>query len=70
MLNYFDHIAIKGMTQVGYSGINVTGGGGGGPTYFFGSKIFNSCIFWVEDLTMYFLGSEKSACIFYVFFWV
>ena len=21
-------------------------GGGGGPTYFFGSKIFNSCIFW------------------------
>ena len=46
---------------------NVTGGGGGGggPTYFFGSKIFNSCIFLgVEDLTVYFFGSEKSACIF------
>ena len=32
-------------SQVGYSGINVTGGGGGGGVYFFGSKIFNSCIF-------------------------
>ena len=35
------------MSQGGYSGINVMGGGGGGgtPTYFFGSKMFNSCIF-------------------------
>ena len=51
---------------MGYSGINVTRGRGGGGVrrIFFGSKIFNSCIFWVEDLTVYFFGSEKSARIF------
>ena len=36
--------------QGGYSGINVTGG----------SNVF----FWVEDLTVYFFGPEKSARIF------
>ena len=48
---------------VGYSGINVTGGGGGGPTYFLGLKFSTPVFFWVEDLTVYFFGSEKSARI-------
>ena len=37
----------------------MTGGGGGSDVFF-----------WVEDLTVYFFGSEKSARIFYVFLWV
>ena len=44
--------------QGGYSGINVTGGG---LTYFFGSKIFNSCIFLGWRFNRVFFGSEKSA---------
>ena len=32
------------------------GGGGGGPTFFGGLKFSTSVFFWVEDLTMYFLG--------------
>ena len=45
--------------QGGYSGEKRDGGGGEGwgPTYFFGSKIFNSCIF---------LGLKNLR----VFFWV
>ena len=39
---------------MGYSGVNVMGGGGGGSNVFF----------WVEDLTVYFFGSEKSVRIF------
>ena len=55
------------------------GGGGGGPTYFFGSKIFNSCIFlgwrfnrvffWVWQICtyffMYFFGSKMSSLVFF-----
>ena len=48
------------MQPGGYSGINVTGG----PTYFFGPKISTPVFFWVEDLTVYFFGSKKSARIF------
>ena len=40
---------------MGYSGINVTGGGGGGSDVFFGFKILTSYIFG---------GSEKSVHIF------
>ena len=44
------------------------GGVGGGPTYFFGSKILKTPVFfWVEDLTVYFFGSEKSARFFFGF---
>ena len=42
---------------MGYSSINVTGGGRGGSTYFLGSKILTSCIF---------LGLKNLR----VFFWV
>ena len=38
----------------------------GGPTYFFGSKFSTPVFIWVEDLTVYFFGSEKSARIFLV----
>ena len=41
----------------GILGYKCDGGGGGGPTYFFGSKIFNFCIF---------LGLKNLR----VFFWV
>ena len=52
-------------SQVGYSGINVTGGGGGGGgCIFLGLKFSTPVFFWVEDLTVYFFGSEKSARIF------
>ena len=51
--------------QVEYSGINVTGGGGG-PTYFLGLKFSTAAFFWVEDLTVYFLGLKNLR----VFFWV
>ena len=44
--------------QGGYSGINVTGG------IVFGLKFSTPVFFWVEDLTMYFFGSKKSARIF------
>ena len=37
---------------------------GGSEVFFWGSKISNPVFFWVEDLTVYFFGSEKSACIF------
>ena len=54
-------------SQGGYSGINVTGGGGGGiRRIFLGQKFSTPVFFWVEDLTVYFFGSEKSACIFWV----
>ena len=36
------------------------GGGGGGSDVFFSTPVF----FWVEDLTVYFFASEKSARIF------
>ena len=55
------------MPQGGYSGINVTGGGGGGKgvrRIFLGLKFSTPVFFWVEDLTMYFFGSAKSARIF------
>ena len=42
-------------SQGGYSGINVTGGGGG-TMYFFGSKIFNFCIFLGRTFNHVFLG--------------
>ena len=31
---------------------------------FLGLKFSTAVFFWVEDLTVYFFGSEKSACIF------
>ena len=48
--------------QVGYSGINVTGGGGGGGfrRIFLGLKFSTPVFFWVEDLTVYSFGLEKS----------
>ena len=54
------------MSQGGYSGINVMGGGGGGGLrrIFLGLKCSTPVFFWVEDLTVYFVGSEKSAGIF------
>ena len=48
-------------SQVGYSGINVTGGS---DVFFLGLKFSTPAFFWVEDLTVYFFGSEKSARIF------
>ena len=53
-------------SQGGYSGMNVTGGGGGGGIrrIFLGLKFSTPVFFWVEDLTMYFFGSEKSARIY------
>ena len=54
-----------GERQGGYSGINVTGWGGGGVRHIFlGLKFSTPVFFWVQDLTVYFLGSEKSARIF------
>ena len=50
-------------SQVGYSGINMTGGGGV-RRIFLGLKFSTPVFFGVEDLTMYFFGSEKSARIF------
>ena len=46
---------------MGYSGINVTGGV---RRIFLGLKFSTPVFFWVEDLTVYFLGSEKSVRIF------
>ena len=42
------------------------GGGGGGEVrrIFLGLKFSTPVFFWVEDLTVYFFGSEKSARIF------
>ena len=51
-----------------YSGINVTGGGGGGVRRsFLGLKFPTPVFFWVEDLTMYFFLGQKTLR---VFFWV
>ena len=38
--------------------------GGGGRRIFLGLKFSTPVFFWVEDLTVYFFGSEKSARIF------
>ena len=55
--------------QVGYSGINVMGGGGGGVRrIFLGLKFSTLVFFWVEDLTVYLFESEKSARIFLCIF--
>ena len=51
-------------SQVGYSGINVTGGGGV-RRIFLGLKFSTPVIFWVDNLTVYFFGSEKSVRIFW-----
>ena len=51
-------------SQGGYSGINMTGGGGGVRCIFLGLKFSTSVFFWVEHLTMYFWGSKKSAHFF------
>ena len=51
------------VAQVGYSGINVTGGGGV-QRIFLGLKFSTPLFLGVEDLTVYFGGSEKSARIF------
>ena len=40
------------------------GGGGGVRRIFLGLKFSTPEFFWVEDLTVYFFGSEKSARIF------
>ena len=51
----------------GYSGINVTGGRGGGVRrIFLGLKFSTPVFFCVEDLTVYFLGLKNLR----VFFWV
>ena len=39
------------------------GGGGGVQHIFLGLKFSTPVFFWVEDLTIYFFGSEKSARI-------
>ena len=55
---YQDSVYIQ--SQVGYSGINVTGV----RRIFLGLKFSTPVFFWVEDITVYFFGSEKSARIF------
>ena len=43
----------------------MTAGGGGGVRRIFGGLKFSTPVFfWVEDLTVYFFGSKKSARIF------
>ena len=50
----------------GVLGYKCDGGGGGGRVRcnFLGLKFSTPVFFWVEDLTVYFFGSEKSARIF------
>ena len=42
---------------------------GGVRCIFLGLKFSTPVFFGVEDLTVYFFGSEKSACIFLCIFW-
>ena len=64
---YFQRTSILSVymyAQVSYSGINVTGGV---RRIFLGLKFLTPVLFWVEDLTVYFFGSEKSARVFFGF---
>ena len=54
-------LSLRSAPQGGYSGINVTGGS---DVFFLGLKFSTPVFFWVEDLTVYFFGSEKSERIF------
>ena len=54
-------LSLRSAPQGGYSGINVTRGS---DVFFLGLKFSTPVFFWVEDLTVYFFGSEKSERIF------
>ena len=63
---------------MGYSGINVTGGGGGVRPIFLGLKFSTPVFFWLEDLIVYrvfawvskicayFFGSKMSSLVFFL----
>ena len=62
------HIKVKSQGKVllpgGILGYKCDGGGGGVRRIFLGLKFSTPVFFWVEDLTVYFFGSKKSARIF------